>query len=71
MNTNDVIELLWQRKGRGTQKELAATLGVSNSFLCDVFQGKRGIGDIIPKALGLTRLPDRYEFAEKPKRKSK
>ncbi len=61
MNTNDVIELLWERKGRGSSKELAASLGISQSYLSDVFKGKREIGAKITGALGLRKLPDQYE----------
>jgi len=62
MNNKDVIELLWQRKGRGTSKTLARALGISQAFLSDVFSGKRELGDKIPKALGLERLPEQYIF---------
>ena len=35
-----------------TQKQLASELGVSESYFCDFLQGKRGIGEKIPTALG-------------------
>lgn len=60
MNTHDVIELLWERKGRGTSKQLAKSLGVSQAFLSDVFSGRRDVGSKIPRALGLVKLPDTF-----------
>jgi transcriptional regulator with XRE-family HTH domain len=70
MNTQDVIEILWERKGRGSSKDLAKSLGISQAFLSDVFNGKRELGDKIPKALGLVRLPEQYEYPKPSRRRA-
>lgn len=41
-----------------TQKQLADEWGISQAYLCDVLQGRRGAGPAILKALGLA--PTRY-----------
>jgi len=52
---DEVLEMLRERQGEGTQQELAADLGITPQYLCDVFQGKRHLGAKILEALGMYR----------------
>lgn len=40
----------------GKQKEFANKIGVSQSYFCDLLQGKRGFGETIANALGYERI---------------
>jgi transcriptional regulator with XRE-family HTH domain len=51
----EVLQLLEKRQGERTQKELAEELGVSQQYLCDLYQGKRYVGVKILEALGMYR----------------
>ena len=53
METTQVIKLLRQRQGDGSQRSLAAKLGISDVYLSDVLTGKRTPGPKILRALGL------------------
>lgn len=53
MGTKEVLKLLRQRQGERTQAELADELGVSQSFITDLFKGRREPGEKLLKALGL------------------
>lgn len=48
----------------GSQKEWAALAGISGAYVCDVLQGRRGMGKSILRALGLRLVPT-YEKVEK------
>jgi len=53
MKQKDLIEIIKKRIKYGvSQGYVAKQLGVSNGYLSDVLNGKRGIGEKIPKALG-------------------
>jgi predicted transcriptional regulator len=52
---DQVMGILKKRQGERTQKELADDLGVSQQYLCDVFAGKRFIGERVLSALGMYR----------------
>jgi len=41
----------------GSQKEWAASAGISGAYVCDVLQGRRGMGKSILRALGLKMVP--------------
>jgi len=52
---DELIALMKKQQGERSSKEFAAELGVSGSFLCDIYKGKRDPGPQILKSLGLTR----------------
>ncbi len=47
-------------KAAGTQRELAAQLGVSEQYLSDVLRGKREPGPLILEGLGMRQQPASY-----------
>lgn len=50
---SEIRQILKNRIKYGvTQKQLASELGISESYFCDFLQGRRGIGEKIPAALG-------------------
>ena len=65
MNAEEVIaELQAGVLRHGSQKELAARIGVSRSYLCDVLAGKREPTGPILEHLGLER---RVGYEPKPR----
>ena len=60
MKTYDPIEILRQRCAKSNQKQVAAELQVSQSYLSDVMRRSKEPGDSILKPLGLRRVI-RYE----------
>jgi hypothetical protein len=67
MDQDDLVELLWKKVGvAGSQKAVAAEIGVTQGFLGDVLHGRRLPGKKILKSLGLVRIVT-YE----PKAKNK
>ncbi len=53
MKEKDLLEIIKKRIKYGvSQGYVAKQLGVSDGYLSDVLNGKRGIGEKIPKALG-------------------
>lgn len=55
MNREAVIELLTKRQGSRSLREFAKELGVSASYLSDVYLGHREPGPSILEPLGLNR----------------
>lgn len=56
MKTYDPIEILRERAAKSSQKQLAAELGVSQSYLSDVLQGRKEPGESILEPLELERV---------------
>ena len=52
-NTDEVLKMLRARMGQRTQRDFAAELGVSQQYLCDVYQGKRAPAKKMLQFLGL------------------
>lgn len=48
-----------------TQKDAAASLGISGAYLGDLLKGKRGASDRVLRALGLTRTVRRLTPTER------
>lgn len=55
MTDDDVRKLIAKRLRGTTQRALAAELGVSAAYICDILKGKRNPGDKILRPLGLSR----------------
>lgn len=51
--TQDILNILWARRGTGTWTQLAEDLGVSTAYLSDVTNKRRPPGPKILRALGL------------------
>ena len=52
----DIIQMLRERKGSGTWKQLARKIGVSPQYLNDVVKRRRAPGLKISGPLGLVRI---------------
>ncbi len=50
-----VIELLKKRQGNRPASELADELGISRSYLSEIFQGRRDPGPTVLEKLGIAR----------------
>ena len=55
LSHDGLIQMLQKIQGKRTQKEFAESLGVSQQYICDLYAGKRQIGDKVLRALGMTR----------------
>lgn len=60
MKTCDPLEILRALCAKSNQKQVAAELGVSQSYLSDVLLGRKEPGESILQPLGLRRVI-RYE----------
>lgn len=60
----DPLVILRKRQGSRSQKALAAELGITPSYLCDVLQGRREPGPQVLRALGLERVISYREIRE-------
>jgi transcriptional regulator with XRE-family HTH domain len=63
MGIKKFLKALEDRRGKRTWKELAAELGISTAYLCDVLQGRREPGEKILEPMGWERA---VEYREKP-----
>ena len=53
-SADEVLELLRQKQGNRTQTELAADMGVTNQYLSDILNRRRGAaGPAVLRYLGL------------------
>lgn len=55
MNKDDVIDMLKKKQGEMTQKEFAAEIDCSLSYLIDLYAGRRDPGPKILDFLGIER----------------
>jgi len=55
MNREQLIAALRKRQGKRAQQDLAAELGISPSYLSDIYKGKREPGEQVLSKLGLER----------------
>jgi hypothetical protein len=55
LTTGDVMQLLKKAQGAGSARTLAKKIGVTPQFLCDVYRGRRDLGEQIPSFLGLVK----------------
>jgi transcriptional regulator with XRE-family HTH domain len=53
LTNDDVLRLLRREKGKQTQKDFAARLGISQQHLCDILRKRRSPGPTILKYLKL------------------
>ena len=56
MKKVEPIAELRRRLDGKTQAALASELGISVTHLCDILNGRRAVGPIVLKALGLERV---------------
>ncbi len=57
MTTRDVVNLLNQTiQQHGSAKAVAARMGLSPQYLCDVRKGRREVSDRLAQKLGLRRI---------------
>lgn len=61
------IQILRQMVGASSQKAVAAQLGVSGSYVCDVLKGRRDVTKRLAKALGYQRVVIYMPLPEPPK----
>jgi DNA-binding transcriptional regulator YdaS (Cro superfamily) len=54
--SQDIIQIIRERIGKGSQRDFAQLLGVSPSYLSDVLKGRRDAGPKVLAALGLKRV---------------
>ena len=55
MTADQARKLLRQKQGAGTQRELAARIGIAESFLSDIYSGNRNPSGKVLKFLGLRK----------------
>lgn len=55
MDQTTIVERLRKRCARSSQTAVAAELGVSKQYLCDVLAGRREPGPAVLNGLGLVR----------------
>lgn len=55
-STQDLMALIMDEVHRTNQDVAAKKLGISRSYLCDVLQGKRGIGPKVFDKLGYEQV---------------
>lgn len=63
----DIVRIIKSAVVLSNQKTVAANIGCSQQFLCDILKGRRQISDRIAEALGFQRR----EYYVDTKRKSK
>ena len=61
MDKQQVINKIRQLQGSSTQKDFAASLGISPQYLCDIYKGRRDPGPSILKAFGIKDKGKVYE----------
>jgi hypothetical protein len=54
LTRDELIGLMKRRQGKRTSKEYASELGISASYLCEIYLGRRNPGDAILAKFGLT-----------------
>jgi hypothetical protein len=52
---NDVLTLIRQACSKGTQKDVAAEIGISDPYLSDILAGRRAISESVANHFGYTR----------------
>lgn len=62
----DLIDILLCESKRSSQKKLAARLGISPQYLCDVLKGRREISAELASRLGYERVVTFVRWSEQP-----
>lgn len=60
LTKSDVINFMHKTQGKRTAREFAKELGVGESYLSDVYRGKREPGPSILARLGLEKVEQTY-----------
>jgi hypothetical protein len=55
LTLDDVLALMKTRQGKRLNKNFAKTLGISASYLSDIYGKKRDPGDSVLRAMGIER----------------
>jgi transcriptional regulator with XRE-family HTH domain len=55
LSQEEVVGMLQKKQGDMTQKDLAAQIGVTQQYLCDVLLGRRDPGPRILQFLGIEK----------------
>lgn len=56
MNVEQAIEILKKRQGELTLRQFAQVLGVSASYLSDIYLGRRQIGRKVLREIGMDKV---------------
>jgi transcriptional regulator with XRE-family HTH domain len=67
MSQPEIVQIIRERIGKGSQRDFAQSLGVSPSYLSDVLKGRRDAGPKVLAALGLKRVVS-YVAASRPRK---
>ena len=55
LQTKDVVEMLRKRQGDRSLRRYAADLGISPSYLSEIYRGTRRPGEVVLQNLGLSK----------------
>ena len=59
-STSNILCELKRMCAKSNQRQVAASLGISPAYLCDVLHGKRELSEGLASRMGFEKMPDRY-----------